>query len=140
MNLINILTFVAMLNHVPYGIMYGVGMAESNLTTNAYVHHDGKDGKDAIGIFQLHLATARSMGFTGKKKELFDPTINSYYASKYLAYLYKREGSWKLALAAYNAGPYAVDKYHGIPPYPKTKAYVRRVLRTARKVDEKCTL
>jgi membrane-bound lytic murein transglycosylase MltF len=59
----------------------------------------------------------------------FDPAQNIAGGVKYLASLIKRfEGNTSLAVAAYNAGPGAVDKYKGIPPYRETQQYVQRVL------------
>lgn len=60
----------------------------------------------------------------------FDPETNLDVGARYLAEQMKRfDGDLTLALAAYNAGPAAVARYRGVPPYPETKAYVRRVLR-----------
>ncbi len=49
------------------------------------------------------------------------------YAGSYLKNLYRQFGSWKLAVAAYNAGPGNVAKYHAIPPFQETKSYVAAV-------------
>jgi len=49
--------------------------------------------------------------------------------ARYLALQYQRFGSWSLALADYNAGPEAVDRYGGIPPYSETQNYVRAILK-----------
>ena len=60
----------------------------------------------------------------------FDPATNLDVGARYLAEQMKRfHGDMRLALAAYNAGPAAVVRYRGVPPYPETRAYVRRVLR-----------
>jgi len=48
--------------------------------------------------------------------------------ARYLAMQYKRFRSWRLALAAYNAGPEAVVKFGGVPPYPETRSYIRAIL------------
>jgi soluble lytic murein transglycosylase-like protein len=74
---------------------------------------------------QLMPGTANDLGVT----DSFEPEQNVRGGSAYLDMLLTRyhENIVK-ALAAYNAGPAAVDKYNGIPPYPETYAYVRRVI------------
>ena len=79
--------------------------------------------KGAIGLAQLMPATALSL-----RVNPLDPTDNLNGGAKYLRQMYERFGSWRLALAAYNAGPNAVTKYNGIPPYRETQDYVRRIL------------
>jgi soluble lytic murein transglycosylase-like protein len=62
-------------------------------------------------------------------QDSFKPDENVRGGSAYLdALLARYNDNMALALAAYNAGPAAVDKYHGIPPYHETKAYVARVI------------
>lgn len=58
----------------------------------------------SIGMFQIQLATARLLGFTGTAKELMKPAINSYYAAKLLSIHYNEYGSTTKALSSYNAG------------------------------------
>lgn len=81
----------------------------------------------AKGIMQLMPATAREMGVS----DVFDSRQNIQGGARYLRQMMDRFSQDKsLALAAYNAGPGAVEKYQrNIPPYPETQQYVRRVLR-----------
>lgn len=79
----------------------------------------------AAGLMQLMPGTARGLGVN----DVFDVNQNIEGGAKYLKGLLDRfDGDKKLALAAYNAGPNAVKKYGGVPPYRETQAYVKRVL------------
>ena len=57
-----------------------------------------------------------------------DPKQNVNGGARYLAEQYRRFGSWELALAAYNAGPEAVARHDGIPPFKETQNYVKAIL------------
>jgi len=84
---------------------------------------DAVSHKGAIGLAQLMPQTARMLGVNPR-----DPQQNLNGGARYLAAQYRQFGSWRLALAAYNAGPEAVRKHGGVPPYKETRNYVRVIL------------
>lgn len=85
--------------------------------------------RGAMGLMQLMPATVREY----KVRNPFDPKANIEAGIKHLKALLDRFGSERteLALAAYNAGPSAVEKFNGIPPYRETRNYVSRILSLA---------
>jgi soluble lytic murein transglycosylase-like protein len=103
---------------VPPALVKAVIHAESAFDPRAVSH------KGAMGLMQLMPATARNFGVA----EPFTAEQNVAGGARYLRTLRERFGNWTMALAAYNAGPEAVTRFGGIPPYRETQTYVRRVL------------
>jgi len=86
-------------------------------------------GAGAMGLMQLMPETARELGV----RDPFDPAQNLNGGAKYLRGLIDRyHGRLDFALAAYNAGPGAVDRYGGVPPYRETQTYVANILASYR--------
>lgn len=78
----------------------------------------------AKGLMQLMDGTARALGV----RDAFDPVENVAGGTRYLRQLLTQFGDERLALAAYNAGPAAVQRYGGVPPFDETQRYVATVL------------
>lgn len=103
-------------NGVPEDLFLRLIQQESGWNAQAKSH------KGALGLAQLMPATARKLGVNPRV-----PSQNLEGGARYLRTQYERFHSWRLALAAYNAGPGAVQKYGGVPPYKETKNYVRKI-------------
>ena len=120
-------TKAAVDNGLPPAIVHSVARAESAYQPNAI------SPKGAIGVMQLMPGTAALL-----KADPNDPEQNIEAGARYLRGLLERyNGDSVKALAAYNAGPGAVDKYGGVPPYRETITYVDRVLRNYSKLIAK---
>ncbi len=106
---------------IPAELIHSIIQAESNYNLRAV------SPKGAKGLMQLMPVTAKIYGV----QNVFDPRENIEGGVKYLRdliKLYRRDTG--LVLAAYNAGQEAVKKYGGIPPYPETRDYIKRVMST----------
>jgi soluble lytic murein transglycosylase-like protein len=125
-----LITRAAIHNGLPPEIVHSVAKAESGY------HVDAVSPKGAIGLMQLMPATAAELNVNP-----FDPAQNVEAGAKYLRELllkYENDPHQvSKALAAYNAGPGAVDKYNGVPPYRETVEYVNRVLKEYEKEQQK---
>jgi soluble lytic murein transglycosylase-like protein len=104
-------------HNVPEDLFLRLVQQESGWNPGAVSH------KGATGLAQLMPATARRLGV-----DVHNPQQNLDGGARYLRMMYDRFGSWRLALAAYNAGPGAVEEHGGVPPYAETRNYVRAIL------------
>src|SRR5204863_8999655 len=108
-------------HNVPAAFVQSIVAAESNFNCGAI------SPKGAIGLMQLMPETALQFGADPKV-----PAQNIDAGTRYLRWLMNRyqksRSSMQRVIAAYNAGPGMVDRYHGIPPFRETRSYVTRVL------------
>ena len=98
-------------------------LVQSVIQVESNYNHYAVSPKGAEGLMQLMPGTARMLGVSNS----FDPDENIEAGVKYLRYLQGIYQDDRLALAAYNAGPKAVDRYKGTPPYAETQDYVNQV-------------
>jgi soluble lytic murein transglycosylase-like protein len=102
---------------IPEDLFLRLVQQESNWNPQAVSH------KGAVGLAQLMPDTARLLGVDATQ-----PAENLDGGARYLRMMHTRFGNWRLALAAYNAGPEVVERYGGIPPYAETTGYVAVIL------------
>ena len=98
-------------------------LVQSVIQVESNYNHYAVSPKGAEGLMQLMPGTARMLGVGNS----FDPAQNIEAGVKYLKYLQGLYRDDRLAMAAYNAGPKAVEKYKSIPPYAETQDYVSQV-------------
>ena len=104
-------------NHLPPELVAAVVESESDFRVRLV------SSKNAQGLMQIIPETGRLMGCG----DPFNPVENIAAGTKYLRYLIDRFGDQRLALAAYNAGEGNIERFGGIPPFPETLDYLRRV-------------
>lgn len=109
--------------HIEPALLHAVIWAESAF------NHKAVSRVGARGLMQLMPKTAKSLG-EGRALDFRFPKKNIMAGAKYLReQINAFQGDVRLALAAYNAGPTAVRKYKGIPPYKETREYVRKIMK-----------
>jgi soluble lytic murein transglycosylase len=119
-----IITKAAKRHGVLFSLIKSVISVESGFNPRAV------SSKGAKGLMQIMPGNYQSLAI----RNPFDPYQNIMGGAHYLKRMIKRfDGQLKLVLAAYNAGPEAVARYKGIPPYPETQEYVKRVFRALRR-------
>lgn len=107
-------------HNIPEDLFLRLVNQESRWNPNAVSH------KGAIGLAQLMPGTAQML-----RVDPNDPRQNLDGGARYLRMMFDKFGNWQLALAAYNAGPGAVQQHGGIPPFAETQNYVRVILGTS---------
>lgn len=107
---------MARLHRIPEDLFLRLVQQESGWHTGAV------SPKGAIGLAQLMPGTAVLLGV-----DPLDPEENLEGGARYLRAQFERFGRWDLALAAYNAGPEAVERHGGVPPYAETVGYVKAI-------------
>ena len=113
-----IILLASQTHRVPAALVKAVIAAESAFDPGAL------SPKGAMGLMQLMPGTAKDLGVD----EPFHDEQNVHGGTRYLRWLFDRYGDWLRTVAAYNAGPEAVERYGGVPPYRETREYVQRVL------------
>ena len=117
---------VAMRHGVSPNLVHAVVAVESAFDPRAV------SPKGARGLMQLMPATAAELGV----EDVYDPRENLEGGTRHLRGLLDTyDGDVRLALAGYNAGATAVERYSGVPPYPETRQYVRRVMELRGRLD-----
>ena len=108
-------------------------LVKAVIYTESYFNPDATSHKGASGLMQLMPATAEKYGVD----DLYNPRQNITAGIKHLKHLLDLyPHNMKLAIAAYNAGENAVNKYKGIPPYRETQGYVKKVMRQFKRYQE----
>jgi len=116
----NLIISAASKHQVPPALIAAIMHAESNFNPRAV------SPVGARGLMQINGITQKHLGV----RNVFDPRQNVHAGAKYIRELLNTfRGNKRMAIAAYNAGPGAVRKYRGIPPYRETRRYVVKVMK-----------
>ena len=116
----DIITNASQQYDVSFPLLKAIIKAESDFDPRAV------SKKGAKGLMQIMPENFKPLGI----KDPFDPSQNIHAGARYFKQMYDRfKGKLSLSLAAYNAGPKAVERYKTVPPYEETEEYVRRVLK-----------
>lgn len=111
----------------------GANLLKAVIATESAGRAGARSPKNAKGLMQLIDSTAAAMGV----RNVWDPAENVRGGARYLGRMMERfDGNLEHALASYNAGPGAVEKHGGIPPYRETQAYVGKVLEYLRYFEQ----
>ncbi len=108
-------------------------LLKAMVSTESNFNPKAVSSKGAMGLMQLMPETANSLGVANP----FDAEENLTGGAKYFNQLFSQFGSLPLALAAYNAGPSAVQQHGGIPPFQETQDYVQKVLELKKQFEQK---
>ena len=120
----NLNNFVPLINRVASRHGVDKDLVQAIIKVESDYNPQAVSPKNCKGLMQLHPDTARRFGV----RDVFDPAQNIEGGVKYLSYLIETFGQeLDRVLAAYNAGENAVLRYDGIPPYPETVGYVKKV-------------
>lgn len=109
------------------GLRYGVSssLLKALIHVESYFNPRAVSKKGALGLMQIMPENLQALNIA----DPFDPWENIMGGTRYLKRMLERfSGDLTLALAAYNAGPTVVEKYRDVPPYPETRAYVKKVI------------
>ncbi len=116
--------------------MVDVSLVKAIITAESNCNPSAVSKKGAKGLMQLMPETAKALNVSRP----LDPRENIIGGVKYIKGLLASYGDLKLSLAAYNAGPGAVKKYAGIPPYRETNSYIEKVIKHYNKFKENPSL
>lgn len=122
-------TLAAMITETSTRFRLDPRLVASVVEVESHFERWARSSAGALGLMQLMPETATDLGVENP----FDPGENLQGGSRYLRQMLDRFRHLDLALAAYNAGPSAVERHGGIPPYPETRRYVQKVLTAYRR-------